>query len=110
MEKHVKRKKICNSLYHHSWFRTLLIIISFNLIALGFAFAIGIDIVQFTARFGAPMRITFGLLYIFTALSLIHYVLSYHRIKETSHFVCHHCLHHACEKHAHLDEHSQNPA
>lgn len=97
MKEHAKRRKVCGSWYHRAWFRIILIIVGFDLVILGFTFAIGIDLVAITNHFSPIIRIIFGLMYILAALFLIHYALAYKKMKENSHLTCHHCLHAACE-------------
>lgn len=104
MKDHMKRRKICTSWYHQTWFRVVLIIVGFDLVILGFAFAIGIDLVAITNHFSPIVRIVFGLMYVLAALFLIHYSLAYNKIKSMSHLVCHHCLHAACEDDSLVDK------
>ena len=88
-----KRRKICNSWYHQGWFRAILVIVGIDMIVLGFSFAIGLDIMSLAPNVGVVLRVVFGIMYIMVALFIVHYALMYKKIKEESHFVCHHCGH-----------------
>ncbi len=93
MKTHEKRRKICDSWYHQTWFRFILVIVGIDMIVLGFSFAIGLDITTIITGFGPLLRVIFGSMYMLVALFIIHYALAYKKIKEETHFTCHHCAH-----------------
>lgn len=88
-----KRRRVCNSWYHQTWFRILLVVVGVDMMILGATFAVGIDIVSFVNSFDTWLRVVFGIAYISVALFIIHYALSYQQMKRDAHFVCHHCGH-----------------
>lgn len=93
-----KRRKICDSWYHQTWFRIILVIVGIDMIVLGFSFAIGIDIMSLAPNIIPVLRVVFGIMYILVALFIVHYALGYEHIKKRTHFVCHHCGHPDNEK------------
>ncbi len=87
-----KRRKICDSLYHRRWFRVLLLVLGFDMLSLGFSFALGLDFLSFASHFPVPLRVGFGMLYLLGALFLVHYALGYRELTQKHSLVCRHCL------------------
>jgi hypothetical protein len=85
--------KICNSWYHHRWFRFVLLLVGINMLILGISFALGIDpIVLFASIKNAFARILIGAAYILVAAFVIRESISYESMREETHLVCQHCL------------------
>ncbi len=82
----------CKSLSHSLWFRVMLVLVAISMIVFGFTYAIGIDIFSFLPHPSFTIRFIIGILYIVTALFIIHYVFEYERGKEEFHYVCYRCL------------------
>ena len=87
-------RRICNSWYHHKWFRVLLVFIGIDLFILGVTFALGINLLVFFAGItGAIIRVIFGILYILIAGYLIKHGLYYKKATQESYMLCQHCAH-----------------
>ena len=82
----------CRSLYHHPWFRILLVLVSIDMIVLGFCYAIGINVFSLLPQPALILRIIIGFLYIISALAVIHYVFEYERMKEGISYICYKCI------------------
>lgn len=93
MKKNNQQRKICDSWYHQKWFRVLLIIVAVDMIFLGVAFSIGLDIMSLVQGIGMIWRIIGGIAYVVVALFIIHYALSYTRLRTETYLVCQHCAH-----------------
>ena len=93
MKKHAQHRKICDSWYHQKWFRTLLVIVGLDMVVVGVAFALGLDILSFIQNFPTILRIIGGLAYVVVAGFIIYYALSYNRFHKESYLVCQHCAH-----------------
>ncbi|MCI5050714.1 MAG: hypothetical protein MRY57_00175 [Candidatus Pacebacteria bacterium] len=91
--KHPKRRKICDSWYHQRWFRILLIVVAVDMIMLGGAFALGLDVLSMLGEIHIILRVLGGAMYVLVALFIIHYAMSYREMKKETYFVCHHCAH-----------------
>lgn len=91
--KHTQRRKICNSWYHQSWFRILLVIVAVDMIVLGVTFAIGLNVMSFLGEINIILRTIGGAAYVLVALFVIHYSMSYTSIKKEAYLVCQHCAH-----------------
>lgn len=91
--KHTQRRKICDSWYHQSWFRVLLIIVAVDMIVLGVVFAIGLDVMSLLGDIHIVLRSLGGAAYVLVALFIIHYAMSYKPMKKETFLVCHHCAH-----------------
>ena len=89
--KQSRHRKICDSWYHQSWFRVLLVIVGVDMIILGGAVAVGLDIVSVLESLPAFVRVIGGLAYIVVALFIIHYAMSYRSIKKEAYLLCQHC-------------------
>ncbi len=82
----------CKSLSHSLWFRIILVLVAISMIVFGFTYAMGIDILSFLPHPSFTVRFIIGILYIITALFVIHYVFEYERGKEEFHYICYRCL------------------
>ena len=82
----------CKSFFHRQWFRVLLIFVAISMIVFGFSYGVGIDILSFLPHPPFILRMFFGVLYMITALFIIHYVFEYEREKDAFHYVCYRCL------------------
>lgn len=98
MKKNMQQRKICDSWYHQSWFRILLVVVAVDMIFLGVSFAVGLDVIGFIQGIGLAWRILGGLAYVLVALFVIHYALSYKQLQKETYFVCQHCAHGPQEK------------
>lgn len=96
--KHTQRRKICDSWYHQSWFRILLIIVAVDMIVLGAAFTLGLDIMSLLGEIHIGLRALGGAAYVLVALFIIHYAMSYSNMKKETFLVCQHCAHVASDK------------
>ena len=85
-----KPRKICDSWYHQKWFRILLVLVAIDMIVLGATFAIGLDIMSMI-KIHTSLRIIGGSAYIVAALFIIHYAMSYSRIRKNEFLLCQHC-------------------
>jgi len=92
-----KVRKICDSWYHQRWFRVLLIIVAIDMIVLGITFALGLDVISLIEGY-AVLRVIGGLAYVIVALFIIHYSMSYSRIRKEEFLLCQHCAHVELEK------------
>ncbi len=86
-------RRLCRSWYHQGWFRVLLVIVGIDMIILGFAFAVGLNIFELVPNFALVLRLVFGVAYMLVAIFIIHYALSYKKMKQEVCFVCHDCAH-----------------
>ena len=91
--KHSQRRKICDSWYHQGWFRILLIIVAVDMIVLGVTFAVGLDIMSLLGDIHIVFRVIGGLAYVLVALFIIHYAMSYTKMKKETYLLCQHCAH-----------------
>ena len=91
--KHTQRRKICDSWYHQGWFRILLIVVAVDMIVLGAAFALGLDVMSLLGDIHVVLRTLGGLAYVLVALFIIHFAMSYRNMKKETFLVCHHCAH-----------------
>lgn len=91
--KHTQRRKICDSWYHQGWFRILLILVAVDMIVLGVVFAIGLDILNLLGDVHIALRIIGGAAYVLVAVFIIHYAMSYKKMKNDSFLICQHCAH-----------------
>jgi hypothetical protein len=91
MKSSLKKKKSCSSLYHHKWFRVLLVLVGIDMFILGFLFAADIDISTVIPKMHIIFHLIFGFMYMLVSSFIIHYALDYRKIKERSHFVCYEC-------------------
>lgn len=98
--KHTQQRKICNSWYHQSWFRVILVIVAIDMIVLGVTFALGLDIMNLLGDINIILRSIGGLAYVLVALFVIHYAMSYTTMKKETYLVCQHCAHENIEKKA----------
>lgn len=96
--KHIQGRKICDSWYHQRWFRILLIIVGVDMIILGGALVLGLDIVSLIEDIHAFWRILGGLAYILVAVFIIHYSLLYNSVQQKTYMLCQHCAHEKAEK------------
>ncbi|MFT6829625.1 MAG: hypothetical protein ACJAV6_000458 [Candidatus Paceibacteria bacterium] len=87
-----KQRKICDSWYHQRWFRILLVIVGVDMIVLGVTFALGLDIISLIEGH-IILRVLGGLAYVVVALFIIHYAMSYSRIRRNEFLLCQHCAH-----------------
>ncbi len=91
MSRKFKKEKRCGSWYHQSWFRVLLILVSLDMIFFGAAISLNIDVFGFINKFHSTLRVLGGLAYILIALMIIHFAVSYKRIKKESYLLCQNC-------------------
>jgi len=93
MKENTQRRKICDSWYHQRWFRIVLVIVALDMIMLGGAFILGIDVMSIIQDLHIVWRILWGSLYMLVALFIIHYAMSYRSMKKETYLVCQHCAH-----------------
>ena len=86
--KNGRHRKICDSWYHQSWFRVLLVIVGVDMIILGGTVAVGLDVVSVLESLPALIRVIGGLAYIVVALFIIHYAMSYRSITRETYLLC----------------------
>lgn len=91
--KHTQRRKICDSWYHQSWFRVLLVLVAVDMIVLGVVFAAGLDILNLLGNIHVVLRLIGGAAYVLVAVFIIHYAMSYKKMKKDSFLICQHCSH-----------------
>jgi hypothetical protein len=91
--KHIQKRKICDSWYHQGWFRILLIIVAVDMIFVGVTFGFGLDIMSLLGDVHIVIRVIGGLAYVLVALFVIHYAISYKKMKKEIFLVCQHCAH-----------------
>jgi ABC-type uncharacterized transport system permease subunit len=96
--KHTQKRKICDSWYHQRWFRILLVIVAIDMIVLGVTFALGLDVMNLLGDIHIVLRAIGGLAYVLVAVFVIHYSMSYSKLKKENFLVCQHCAHVESEK------------
>lgn len=98
MEQSLKHRKICQSWYHRTWFRIILVIVGIDMIVLGASLILGFDLLTLLVGIHMMWRIIGGIAYILTASFILHYAFSYRHFRKKHAFVCQHCAHHTEEK------------
>lgn len=93
MKKHTQGRKICDSWYHQKWFRILLVIVGLDMVILGAAVMLNLDVFSLIQGMHSILRIIGGLAYILVAAFVIHYALSYKNLRKETYLVCQHCAH-----------------
>ncbi len=92
-EKNQVPNRVCDSWYHHRWFRVILIIVALDMIVLGISFALGYDAVLFFAGITGPViRAIIGIMYVLVAVFILKETMSYQKNKSEQDLVCQHCL------------------
>jgi len=92
MNKKSSIRRICNSWYHHKWFRVLLLLVGIDMFILGFSFALGINVlVFFEGITGTIVRALIGIIYVMVAGYIIKHALHYKRNMMESYLLCQHC-------------------
>ena len=92
-ENNTQHKKLCDSWYHQKWFRIVLVIVGLDMVVLGAAIALNLDILSFIQNINSVVRIIGGFAYVLVAMFVIHYALSYEKLKKETYLVCRHCVH-----------------
>lgn len=88
-----KHKRICNSWYHQTWFRILLLLVALDMLLLGVALVVNFDIVRLLSQTPVLAKIVIGVLYIMISLWMIVTVVSYQKHKKRTYLLCRHCIH-----------------
>ena len=92
MNKKNSIRRICNSWYHHKWFRIILLLVGVDMLILGFSFALGYNaLVFFVGITGVTVRAIIGIAYILVAGYIIKHAVSYRRSTKKAYLLCQHC-------------------
>jgi|GEM_PF-2556999 len=88
------QRKVCDSWYHHRWFRMVLLLVGVDMLVLGVGFAVGINpIVLLAGVTNIIVRGIIGIAYVLVAGYLIKHSLSYEQLVKETNLACQHCLH-----------------
>jgi hypothetical protein len=68
------------------------------MIVLGVTFALGLDVMNLLGDIHIVLRAIGGLAYVLVAVFVIHYSMSYSKLKKENFLVCQHCAHVESEK------------